>query len=146
MGREISDKLDAFDTVGKIWLTKASMTNRRARFSMEAVGAKLVACGGKHSPDVEIYDIADDQWTLVQNMFLEHNLLPATIALNDKVYVIGGSARDEDGRRSMTDYVSCVDVDNAMVHKVSSLPFPVQHHACALLTVPNTTLPRPQSG
>ena len=59
--------------------------------------------------------------------------------------VIGGSVRDEHDIKSVADYVSCVDVDNATVHKVSSLPFPVQHHACALLTVPNTTLPRPQS-
>ena len=140
-----TDKLYAFDVVGKIWLTKASMNNQRVNFSLEVVGAKLIACGSRDLPNVEIYDITDDQWTLIQNGVLEHNLFPATIVMNKKVYIIGGSARDEDDRKSMTDYVSSVDVDNAMVHKVSSLPFPVQHHASALLTVPNTTLPRPQS-
>ena len=40
-----TDKLYAFDVVGKLWLSKASMIHQRAEFSLEAVGAKLVACG-----------------------------------------------------------------------------------------------------
>ena len=106
---------------------------------MEAVGAKVVACGGKYSPNVEIYDIADDQWTLIQNGDLDHYYAPATIVLNDKVYVIGGSNIDGDGTKSGTDYVSCVNVDNGAVRRVCSLPFRLNDNACALLTVPNTT-------
>ena len=130
-----TDKLYAFDIVGKIWLSKASMNNRRTTFSMEAVGAKLVACGGKYSPNVEIYDIADDQWTLIQNGNLDHYSSSATIVLNDRVYVIGGY---ENGTKSWTDSVTSVDVDNGAVHRVCNLPFRVDDHACALLTVPNT--------
>ena len=133
-----ADKLYAFDAVGKIWLTKASMTNRRAEFSLEAVGTKLVACAGRDLPNVEIYDIVDDQWTLITNGVLEHNLFSATIALNDRVYIIGGSARDADGTLSYADYVSIVDVDNATIRRVSSFPFPVVGHKCALLTNPHT--------
>ena len=136
---ESTDKLYAFDIVGKIWLSKASMNNRRTRFSMEAVGAKLVACAGKYSPNVEIYDIADDQWTLITNGVLEHYHSPATIVLNDKVYVVGESNIDGNGTASNTDYVNCVDVEKATIRRVSSLPFPVSYHACTLLTVPNTT-------
>ena len=110
------------------------MNNQRVNFSLEAVGTKLVACGGKYSPNVEIYNIADDQWTLIQNGVLEHYVSPATIILNDKVYVIGGSNIDGNGTASNTDYVSFVDVENAMVRRVSSLPFPVSYHACTLLT------------
>ena len=102
-----TDKLYAFDVVGKIWLSKASMKNKRAKFSMEAVGAKLVACAGLPSPNVEIYDIADDQWTLIQDGVLEHYDFPSTIILTDRVYVIGGSARD---RNNTMTYTNCVSL------------------------------------
>ena len=100
VGEKCTDKLYAYDVVGKIWLSKAPMNYERATFSLEALGEKLVACGGVRSPNVEIYNIADDQWTLIQNGVLEHHVYVATVALNDKVYVIGGSVRDEDSTLS----------------------------------------------
>ena len=139
---EVTNKLYAYDAVGKIWLTKASMNSKRFKFSMEGLGAKLVACGGLRSPHVEIYDIADDQWTLIQNCALSHHYCPASVVLNDKVYVIGGSGMNSQGTMSKTDFVSAVDVQNATVRKVSNIPFRVASHACALLTAPNTTFPR----
>ena len=135
---EYTDKLYAFDVVGKIWLTKTSMNNIRSKFSLEAVGAKLVACGGKEVASVEIYDIAEDQWTLIPNEVLEHHLDSAMIMLNDKVYVIGGAGKDENGTLKQKDCVSCVDIDIGTIRRVSSLPFEAAGHACALLTVPNT--------
>ena len=133
-----TNRLYAYDVVGKIWLSKSSMNNRRVRFGMEAIGATLVACGGTDLPNVEIYDIADDQWTLIQDGVLENNLNTSAIVLNDKVYVIGGCYIGKDGTMSSSDYVSCVDVDNGTVDRVSWLPLKVSGHACALLTVPNT--------
>ena len=88
--KTISDRLYAYDVVGKIWLSKASMNSSRAGFSLEVVRAKLVACGGINTPNVEIYDVSDDQWTLIQNEVLEHHFYHTAIALNGKVYVIGG--------------------------------------------------------
>ena len=128
------DKHFAYDIVGKIWLSKASMIHERAKFSLEAVGAKLVACGGEDLPNVEIYDIASNQWTLIHNEVLRNHVLPATIVKNSKVYVIGG----EDCTSSFTDYVSIVDVDKAAIRRVSNIPFRACYHVCALLTVPNT--------
>ena len=58
-----TDRLYAYDVVGKIWLSKSSMNFKRAVFSLEVLGPKLVACGGRGALNVEIYDIADDQWT-----------------------------------------------------------------------------------
>ena len=141
------DKLYAFDVVAKIWLTKASMNHKRVHFSLQSVGTKLIACGGWQSPTVEIYDIADDQWTLIQNETLTNNEYPATIALNGRVYVIGGSdTEDISDPDSLlgSDCVSCVDVDNATIDEVSILPFAISGHSCALLTVPDT-LPGPHS-
>ena len=138
-----TDKVYAFDVVGKIWLSRASMNGKRVFFRMEAVGAKLVACGGIRSPNVEIYNIANDQWTLIQNCNLEHPFYAATVVLNDKVYVIGGSFKDgNDGPLKATDYVSCIDVDNATISRVSRLPFRSCGHLCAVLTAPSATLPQ----
>ena len=109
------------------------MKERRAEFSMEAVGTRLVACGGAHSPNVEIYNIADDQWTLIQNCNLDNPIYAATVVLNDLVYVIGGATRDENGAVVNTDYVSCIDIDNATIHRVSNLPLQVVAHSCAML-------------
>ena len=134
----MTDQLYAFDIVGKIWLRKTPMIYKRVGFSMEAVGTKLVACGGKDLPNVEIYDIADDQWTLVTDGVLEHYFSLATITLNNTVYVIGGYVRGTDGTVLQTDFVSSVDVDNATVRRVSSFPFPAVDHKCALLTIPST--------
>ena len=136
--KEYTNKLHAFDVVGKIWLSKSSMFNRRGKFGLEAVGAKLVACGGEKVASVEIYDIAGDQWTSILNEVLVNHCDSATIVLNNKVYVIGGVVTHADGTTSNTGYVSCVDVDNATIRRVSSLPILVSSHACALLTVPNT--------
>ena len=133
-----TDKLFAYDVVARIWLSKASMNSRRAGLSLEVVGTKLVACGGKSSPSVEIYDIANDQWTVMQNAILQHFHCPS-MALNDKVYVIGGSVRGKDGTSSATNYVSCVDVSNGKIRRVSSIQFRAVGHACALLIVPNAT-------
>ena len=133
-----TDKLYAFDVVGKIWLTKTSMNNIRTQFSLEAVGEKLVACGGREAASVEIYDIADDQWTLIQNGILEHHVDSATVVLNDKVYLIGGRGDDGNGAMSLKDCISCVDVNNATIRRVSSLPCIVNGHVCGMLTVPNT--------
>ena len=131
----ITNQLYAFDVVGRIWLRKTPMIFKRVGFSMEAVGTKLVACGGKDLPNVEIYDIADDRWTLVTDGVLEHYFPLATIALNNTVCIIGGNAGNTDGA---SDYVSIVDADNATVRRVSSLPFRAVGHKCALLAVPNT--------
>ena len=128
-----TDQLYAFDVVGGIWLTKAAMKKRRAQFSMQVVGAKLAAYGGAHSPNVEIYNIADDQWTLIQNCNLDNPICAATVVLNDLVYVIGGVTKDENGAVVATDYVSCIDVDNATIHRVSNLPFHVWGNSCAMV-------------
>ena len=140
---EVTNKLHAYDVVGKIWLTKAFMNFKRFKFSMEAVDAKLVACGGLRSPHVEIYDIAEDQWSLIGKGALSHHYCPASVVLNDKVYVIGGSGVNPQDTLSKTDFVSVVDVHKATVRFLSSIPLRVASHACALLTVPNTTFPSP---
>ena len=74
----------------------------------------------------------------IQNEVLLNHHYPATIVLNDKVYVIGGSAVNVDGTTTATDCVSCVDVENGTICRVSTLPFEVSHPACALLKVPFT--------
>ena len=76
-----SDRLYAYDVVGKILLSKASMNSSRASFSLEVVRAKLVACGGRNTPNVEFYEVADDQWTLIQNEIIEHHFYHNAIAL-----------------------------------------------------------------
>ena len=137
-----TDRLYAYDVVGKIWLSKSSMNFKRAVFSLEALGPKLVACGGRGALNVEIYDIADDQWTLVQNGVLRHNEYPATVALNGSVYIIGGLASDNNGTISYADEVSIINVDNGTIRRVSSIPFKASGHSCALLTIPNSA-PKP---
>ena len=135
------DKLFAYDVVGKIWLSKASMIHERAKFSLEAVGAKLVACGGEDLPNVEIYDIADNQWILIHNEVLRNHVFPATIVKYSKVYVIGG----EDGTSMCTGHVTIVNAEKGTIRRKSSLPFPIANPVCALLTVPKTAAPAQRS-
>ena len=136
-----SDKLYAFDVIDQLWLLEASMNYKRRQLGLEAVGAKLVACGGSTSPSVEIYDIADNQWSLIQNGTLGYCACIATVALNNKVYIFGGDVRDEGVTSLVTDFVTCVDVENATIHRMSNLPFRLTNHVCAMLTVPNTMRP-----
>ena len=133
----LTDRFYAYDTMGKIWLSKASMNCKRAVFSLEVLGAKLVACGGMRTLNVEIYDIEDDQWTLIQNEVLKHNLYPATVVSNGSVYIIGGLVSVDSGTTVNTDDVSIVDVAKSTIRRVSRLPFKVGNLSCALLTVPN---------
>ena len=114
------------------------MIHERAEFSLEAVGAKLAACGGAGSSNVEIFDIAGNQWTLIHNEVLENHIFPDTVVKDSEVYVIGGMALDSNGTVTNTNYVSIVDVGKGTVRRVSNLPFEVSEHACAFLTVPNT--------
>ena len=129
------DKLYAYDVVGKIWLSKASMQQKRLRFSMQVLGAKLVVCGGGGS--VEIYDILSDQWTLMQNAGLEDTIDSMSIVLNGKVYVMGGCKKCSDGIWRPVDKVSCIDVDGGRIDSVTNFPFALNSRHCALLTVPN---------
>ena len=136
--RKSTDKLYAYDVVAKIWLSKASMIHKRAMFSLETVRQKLVACGGRNFSNVEIYDITENQWTLIQNKVRENHISPATIVKGSEVYVIGGATLDNAGTLRITGYVNIVDVDKATIRRVASLPFPVTRPVGALLTVPNT--------
>ena len=87
----------------------------------------------------EVYDIEKNQWTLVQNGTHSHHHFSATVVLNDTLYIIGGSAKQDDGTWQETDSVSCVDMARDSVVGVASLPIDVSSHTCALLTVPWAT-------
>ena len=144
VGTSTTDKLFAYDVAGNVWLTKASMNCKRAMLGMEVIGKKvIVACGGLSQPtaanNVEWYDTTQDQWTMVQNAVLDHCLSPGTVAMNDVIYVIGGSILENDLSRTGTDSVSRVDVENGTVDKMSSITFSGSCHVCAILTVPNNT-------
>ena len=142
VGTTTTDKLFAYDVAGNVWLTKASMNCKRAMFGVEVIGRKIVACGGLSQPtaanNVEFYDTAEDQWTLLQNAVLDHCLSPGTVAMNGIIYVIGGSILENDLSRTGTDSVSRVDVQNGTIEKTSSVKFSGSCHVCSILTVPNT--------
>ena len=70
------------------------MIHGRAKFSLEAVGAKIVACDGQFSPNVEVYSTADDQWTLIKNGLLENHFYFGMIVKDGLIYIIGGSNDD----------------------------------------------------
>ena len=142
VGTSTTDKLFAYDVAGNVWLTKAPMNCKRVMFGVEVIGRKIVACGGLSQPtaanNVEFYDTAEDQWTLLQNAVLDHCLSPGTVAMNDVIYVIGGSILENDLSRTGTDSVSRVDVQNGTIEKTSSVTFSGSCHVCTILTVPNT--------
>ena len=143
VGTSTTDKLFAYDVAGNVWLTKASMNCKRAMLGVEVIGKKIVACGGLSQPtaanNVEWYDTTQDQWTMVQNAVLDHCLSPGTVAMNDVIYVIGGSILENDLSRTGTDSVSRVDVQNGTIEKMSSITFSGSCHVCTILTVPNNT-------
>ena len=111
------------------------MIHGRAKFSLEAVGAKIVACGGQFSPNVEVYSTADDQWTLIENGLLENHFYFGTIVKDGLIYIIGGSNDDGSNKNLLSYCVSIVDLDKATICRVSSILLKVRGHACALLKI-----------
>ena len=147
IGMRVSDttpRLFAFDTRGNLWLAKAEMHHSRYQFCLETVNDHLYACGGRSidyntgETSIEVYSILEDQWTVLENAILEHCVSSATFTVDNKLYIVGGRRKDDDGKWNDSDLISCIDVaDNSLLH-VMNLSFQSARHVCAMLTVART--------
>ena len=147
IGLRVSDttpRLFAYDIRGNLWLAKAEMHHSRYQFCLETVNDHLYACGGRSidyntgETSIEMYSILEDQWTVLENAILEHCVSSATFTVDNKLYIVGGRRKDDDGKWCDSDLISCIDVaDNSLLH-VMNLPFQSARHVCAILTIPRT--------
>jgi len=86
-----------YDPINDTWNKKADMPTSRWMFGTALVNNKIYVMGGNINPGfqahsiatVEEYDIATDTWAQKADMPLDRTTM-AVVAVNDKIYVIGG--------------------------------------------------------
>ena len=141
---ETTSRMYAYDIRGNTWLTKAEMHHSRYQFCLETVNDSIYACGGRSrdystgETSIEIYSVMNDQWTILDNAILEHCVSSDTFVLNNKLYIVGGREKDENGQWCDSDLISCVDVTDNSLLRVMNLPFRSARHVCDMLTVPRS--------
>ena len=141
---ETTPRMYAFDISGNMWLTKAEMYHSRYQFSLETVNDNIYACGGRSrdystgETSIEVYSVMNDQWTILENVILEHCVSSDTFAFDNKLYIVGGRQKDQDGNWCDSDIISCVDVADNSLSRLLNLPFQSARHVCAMLTVPRS--------
>ncbi len=125
----------AFDTKGKIWLTKAKMKHKRCQHTLDAVNGKLYAIAGRlvdMDPNcvasVEAYDPLSDQWTEVVHSGTSF-FAASSLVNGSNIYIIGGS--------NHLKKMSVYEVDKNRVNNLGELlPSHCRRNVSALLTLP----------
>ena len=77
------------------------MKSKREDFSIcyDNIGHKIVACGGmdpfiqKMLDTIEVYDLKEYKWT-IEGKLLQERLNPSILAINQRVYIFGGHAKN----------------------------------------------------
>lgn len=99
-GRPATDVVEAFDPVTSTWTTVASLNTARAGLGAASWNGRIYAVGGRTGSTFgtgtilgvnEVYDPIADTWTVLAPMPTPLSDVYATIALNGKVYVLGGA-------------------------------------------------------
>ena len=145
IGTESSRSMAGFyvyDVTGDVWMTKSRMSTSRYSFCLEAVNDKLYAIGGTTNGEIpvqtiEVYDIHDDQWTILDSCSLMHGYMASTVVDKEQIYIIGGWIK-QGHTWWYTDKVSCLNTATSVVSPMSSLPFRSAHDACSIVISPRT--------
>ncbi len=91
---------EQFDPSTTLWTTKASMSMARGGLGAASFNDKIYAVGGRTGPTygfgpilnlVEVYDPQADAWTTLAPLPVAVSDNYATVALNGKIYVFGGT-------------------------------------------------------
>ena len=132
-----TDSVYAYDIKAKLWLTKAKMNYERCEHTLDCIGTKLYAVGGRTVEDeaedevsitsVEVHDLLSNQWTVAlpdgPDVFGASSLV-----IGNKIYIVGGS------RNYM---ISVYDVDKKEETVLpEELPSYSLRNVCAFMTLP----------
>ncbi len=98
----------AYDTKGKLWLTKAKMNKRRREHILLAIREKLYAIGGESDRHlvtcIDTYDPLSDQWTIALTNGPSTSGA-SSLVMKNIIYILGGSGK----------VICAVDVNNKKV-------------------------------
>ena len=96
-------EVEVFDPAANIWTKNADTQTTRNNLAGAVLNGKVYLMGG--SPNVagndlkstDVYDPAADTWTKGPDMIQQRGIFPTASALNGKIYVTGGAAKQEGG-------------------------------------------------
>ena len=103
--------MDMFDPNTGEWVSKKAMSIDRSLPASASIDGKIYVMGGTQyfgadaGPDfrtVEVYDTDDDTWTKLANM-PRINWAQSAVAVNGKIYVLGGRCHSADGPYASVD-------------------------------------------
>ena len=83
------------------WLKIADMNTKRSYFTLTYFQQKVWAIGGYDTVEsnsfdtIETYNLAEDNWSIIDVKLLKKRLGHSTVAYNDKLFVIGGHNSNE---------------------------------------------------
>jgi hypothetical protein len=82
-----------FDITGKKWIIKPNLSNARSNLVLECFNNKIYAISGEPNASVEVFDIAQNKWQLVEikgtgSLKILPRIVASTI-IDDKIYLFG---------------------------------------------------------
>ena len=141
--KRLSRNVYAYDTKVDVWLTKAVMNHARAETVLEAVNGKLFAVGGSAKsvmsmsmsrvpvPSIEIYDILENQWTVVENEPGFPYDSTASFVDGQNIVITGGWNYET---KELVNLVHVFDSESQKITVLQSkLPNAIRRHACTVL-------------
>ena len=126
---------EVFTPQSSEWLKIADMNFKKCFFTLTYFQQKVWAIGGFDSVDgesfdtIETYNLAEDNWSIIDVKLLKKRLGHSTVAYNDKLFVIGGY-------NSNVGPLSSVEVYSNVTNQfsfVSAMKIPRSLFGCCLL-------------
>lgn len=142
-------KVAAYDVQSNVWLEKPDMNHARAYHLMEAMTDKIYVLGGHKGfenrvltavKEIEVHDIASEQWTVIEGETLNRWGSGAAI-IDNNIYIIGGwSLTDEkdpqDPREKLRIHLFDTKEERVVSDKDLFLPEELSYPVGAYFTLP----------
>ena len=129
---KISDKNEVYDPKLNKWENRAPLPTPRQGVSLGVIRNKIFAIGGAKtsaydsppSQIVEVYDVETNSWE--QKSDFPVAIMTHGVVSHNKLYVIGGQIRDENGKYDPIANVYVYDEKGDEWLRTTSLPNPIQ--------------------
>jgi N-acetylneuraminic acid mutarotase len=131
--------VECFDPITGSWAAAADMPTARYYQGAAVVGGKVYVVGGSKTAGVpsalksaDVFDPATGKWSAIADMSTPRSGSPGTVALNGKVYVMGGDTGDGPGQRQLAS-AEVFDPATGAWSAIADMPTPRNSMGAAVL-------------
>lgn len=131
-----------YNTTCNYWTKLPNMLTPRADHVILHIGSKLFICGGWYeisttrilAGTIDVFNYATNTWTVLTRIPTP-KFHAGIVALNNKIYIIGGFCSDDIFRHTACT-IEVYDIDKNVWTKLEKYPKNIWEHTCAILYIP----------